>query len=130
MKKILNNKGFTLVELLAVLVILVAIMGIAIPTISSSLERTKSKQNDARKEIIESAAEQYVTDNKNAVYAKLEQLGVNSCYVRISKLSDYLSSDEMKGADSEDWRINFVVFTKPNDFQFRDSISALSPCVE
>ena len=68
MKIELNNKGFTLIELLAALVILVAIMGIAIPSISSSLERTKNKQNDARYKIIESAAEQYVTEHKNSVY--------------------------------------------------------------
>ena len=37
----LNNKGFTLIELLAVLVILVVIMSIAIPSITSSVERNK-----------------------------------------------------------------------------------------
>ena len=58
MKK-LNNKGFTLVELLAVLVILIAIMSIAIPSISSSLERSKSKQDTAKQKILESAAELY-----------------------------------------------------------------------
>ena len=63
MKKRLNQKGFTLVELLAVLVILITIMGIAIPTISSSLERTKAKQNQARYKVLETTAEMYVTDN-------------------------------------------------------------------
>ena len=53
----LNDKGFTLVELLAALVILTAIMGIAIPSISSSLERTKEKQNAARVKVLESAPE-------------------------------------------------------------------------
>lgn len=59
MKK-LNKKGFTLVELLVVIVILVIIMSIAIPSITSSLDRSKAKQRDAKVELIESAAEIYV----------------------------------------------------------------------
>ena len=116
MNKRLDNKGFTLVELLAVLVILVAIMGIAIPSISSSLERTKDKQNKARYTIIESAAEQYVTDHKNVVYSKL---GSNtSCYIKISKLGDYLTADEMKDANDTDLSGYYVVFTKPITYKF------------
>ena len=42
----MNNKGFTLIELLAVLVILVVIMSIAIPSITSSVERSKAKQRN------------------------------------------------------------------------------------
>lgn len=59
MKK-LNKKGFTLVELLVVIVILVIIMSIAIPSITSSLDRSKAKQRDAKVKLIESAAEIYV----------------------------------------------------------------------
>lgn len=118
MKKILNNKGFTLVELLAVLVILVAIMGIAIPTISSSLERTRAKQDEARKEIIESAAEQYVTDNKNAVYGKLD--GSGKCKIQIAKLDEYLSAEEMKSSDDVDWSDKYVVFTKPSSYEYSE----------
>ena len=58
MKK-LNKKGFTLVELLVVIVILVIIMSIAIPSITSSLDRSKAKQRDAKVKLIESAAEIY-----------------------------------------------------------------------
>ena len=81
MKKKLNNRGFTLIELLAAWVILTAIMGIAIPSISSSLERTKEKQNKSRIKVLEAAAELYVTDHKNAIYNKL---GTNdSCYINL-----------------------------------------------
>ena len=50
----LNNKGFTLIELLAVIVLLIAISAIAIPSITASIERSKDKQDDAKKRIIES----------------------------------------------------------------------------
>lgn len=113
MNKKLNKKGFTLVELLAVIVILVAIMGIAIPTISSSLERTKERQNQSRYKIIETAAEEFVTDNKNNVYKQLNENGANSCYIGISELNEYLSSDEMQDADGNLMK-GFISFSRPN----------------
>lgn len=68
MKKMkLNKKGFTLVELLAVLVILVVIMTIAIPSVASSIERSKNKQKNAKIELIESAAEIYLDRYKNSI---------------------------------------------------------------
>lgn len=65
--KRLNRKGFTLVELLVVLVILVVIMAIAIPSVTSSMERSKQKQYDSKIELLESAAEIYVDRHKNSV---------------------------------------------------------------
>ena len=97
MKK-LNNKGFTLIELLAVLVILIAIMSIAIPSISSSLDRTKDKQSSAKKKIIESAAELYVTDHKNNIPTS------GTCYISVETLTkgNHLSSDELKYSDGKE----------------------------
>ena len=62
----LNKKGFTLVEVLVVLVILVIIMSIAIPSVTSSIERSKQKQKDTKIELVISAAELYVDRHKNS----------------------------------------------------------------
>ena len=51
--KRLNKKGFTLVELLVVIVILGVIMSIAIPSITSSIERSKDKQKTQIIKLIE-----------------------------------------------------------------------------
>ena len=59
MKK-MNRKGFTLIELLAVLVILVVIMAIAIPNVTSSIERSKDKEKNMKIKLIESEAELYI----------------------------------------------------------------------
>lgn len=93
MKK-LNNKGFTLVELLAVLVILVAIMSIAIPSISSSLERSKGKQEESKHKILESAAELYVTDHRNSITK-------SSCVITLETLlnENYIDADATKDSD-------------------------------
>ena len=52
----LNNKGFSLVELLAVMVILAIILTIAIPSITSSLARSEKKQLEAQKQNIVASA--------------------------------------------------------------------------
>ena len=74
----LNNKGFTLVELLAVLVILIAISSIAIPTISSSLDRSKNKQTQSKNKLLISAAELYVTDHRNNIN--------DNCFISVQTL--------------------------------------------
>ena len=65
--KRLNKKGFTLVELLVVIVILGVIMSIAIPSITSSIERSKDKQKTQIIKLIVSAGELYVDKHKNTV---------------------------------------------------------------
>lgn len=65
--KRLNKKGFTLVELLVVIVILGVIMSIAIPSITSSIERSKDKQKTQIINLIVSAGELYVDKHKNTV---------------------------------------------------------------
>ena len=95
MKK-LNNKGFTLVELLAVLVILVAIMSIAIPSISSSLERSKAKQEESKHRILESAAELYVTDHRNNITKP-------KCVITLETLynENYIDEEATKDSDGK-----------------------------
>lgn len=123
----MDNKGFTLVELLAVLVILIAIMGIAIPTISSSLERTKAKQNESRYKVLESAAELYVTDHKNAIYDNLNNNTKESCVIQIKNLN-YLSEDEMKDADGNNLSGYYIIFTRPNNYQYSTTSDGYIPC--
>ena len=111
-----NNKGFTLIELLAALVILTAIMSIAIPSISSSLERTKVKQDDTKKRILESAAELYVTDHKNTIYQNLKNKKTNSCYITLNLL-DTLEENK-KNSDGGDLGGVVVFSKKDNTYQY------------
>ena len=121
--KSLNNKGFTLVELLAVLVILAAIMGIAIPSITSSMERTKEKQNEEKKAMLESFAELYVADHKNAIY---NNLGTSTeCHISISTLKNegYLTSDADKDTDGNPFN-GYIIFKKTeNSYRYSENPS-------
>ena len=106
-----SNKGFKLIELLAALVILTAIMSIAIPSISSSLERTKGKQDETKQKILESSAELYVTDHKNAIYQNLKNNRKTSCYITL----DLLDTLEENKKDSDGNDLGGVIVFSRND---------------
>ena len=126
---IMNSKGFTLVELLAVLIILSVIMGIAIPTITSSMERTKSKQNDQKYRMLESYAEIYVTDHKNEVYRSS-----STCCINFDMLSEYLPDDALLDANGK--TINgYILFTRPTSsssakYEFKTGSCSVKSCDE
>ena len=94
MKKI-NNKGFTLVELLAVVVIMLAISVIAISSITSAIERNKARQNEAKKKAIVSYAELYYEEHKNTSDA-------SGCIQVIDLYNEGIVTEaEIKDADEE-----------------------------
>ena len=94
MKK-LNNRGFTLIEVLAVIVILVIIVAIAIPNISASLDRQTCKTTVNKAKLIESAAQFYVSDNRNNI---IKNMGSeDKCVITTKELEGkYFNSDESK----------------------------------
>lgn len=73
MNKVVNNKGFTLVELLAVLVMLVSISLVAVGGISASLERRDEKELKEQQELAIGAAKIYFSLN-NVQCVKIQTL--------------------------------------------------------
>ena len=124
----MNNKGFTLVELIAVLVILTVIMTIALPSISSSMERTKVKQDNQKKAMLVSYSEMYVTDHKNAIYNRMGTS--DSCYITVSMLIDggYLTDDASKDASGNAFT-GYIIFKKPGSYEYKDSKGSLISCM-
>ena len=59
------KKGFTLVELIGVVIILALIALLAFPPILNSIRKTKTELSDASKEILYNAASLYVSENLN-----------------------------------------------------------------
>ena len=60
----LNNKGFTLVELLGVVVILATITAIMVPSVNHLIDRNKEDNYNSLKNGIVRAAKIYVSDNR------------------------------------------------------------------
>ena len=125
-----NNKGFTLIELLAVLVILTTIMSIALPSISSSLERSKVKQDDARKKVLESYGELYVTAHKNLIYNHLHEStpAAEKCKIYLSSLG--ATSDELKDSNGNPFDSNACIeltwSSATYDFKYNDNCSSIT----
>lgn len=90
MKKI-NIKGFTLVELLAVVALLAIISIVVVSTLINQFTDVKSKLNEGQVDLIKSGAKSYVNDNVDN-YPK--KVGNNYC-VRLNTLikEGYLSDD-------------------------------------
>lgn len=88
-----NKKGFTLVELLAVLVIMALLMTLAFPNFSSLTSKAKSNYDSSTKVLLRSAAKMYVSNNRQEVD---EYLKSNTKYcLPVGKLIayEYLDSD-------------------------------------
>lgn len=98
--KRLNKKGFTLVELLVVLVIIVVIMSIAIPSITSSLERSKEKQRAAIEKLVISAGELYIDRYKNS-YSSCNSSSVCKISIKTLISDNLLSKEESKDPFNE-----------------------------
>ena len=107
MKKILNNKkGFTLVELLAVIVIMAILLMIAIPSISSILYDSRSKLYVQDASTYVTAAKQLVTDQTFTIddYD-------TTYYIHINNLTD---QSKIRSPFSE-WLDAYVVVTLNED---------------
>ena len=89
------KRGFTLVELLGVIVILGLIAMIAIPTINSALNSSRERAYNEQINTIEDTARTYMS--KNSLKLPDQTTGNNcSLSVGVLKQSGLLSSDDIK----------------------------------
>ena len=119
----MNKKGFTLVELLAVLVILLTILLIAIPSITSSVERNKENALKKKHDLIEAATESYVNLYKNDF--NYNSFISGSCKIYISKLKEkgLLTEEDLKNINNEEIK-GYVKYEKESNkyvFESTDS---------
>ena len=61
----MNEKGFSLVELIAVLVVLSIILLVSLPAILNVMKKTKSTMDNATQELLFANAQSYITDTED-----------------------------------------------------------------
>ncbi len=88
-----NKKGFTLVELLAVIVLLGVLIAIAVPSVLGISKKIKENMYEAKVKTVEVAAEAWIDDNKN------------SCKTLKDKNIEFLISAGYLKADDKDGKI-------------------------
>ena len=90
----INKKGFSLVELLAVIVLIGVLFGIAVPSYSKYIEKTKEAKCETEKKAVLDATKTYIT---NSIYKNHVIDGEKTVQSLIDE--NYLSNDYSKYKD-------------------------------
>ncbi len=145
-KKLINQKGITLIELIAVILIIGIVAAVGVPTVFNQIENAKEKQDAANIAIMHEALERYATFNKT--YPQLNNditAGIVNDYVNgladnevlleylFKALTDmetwilgkpYLRADfPQVDSNGTPWLVNVIPFDEANNIYAIDSIS-------
>lgn len=113
----INKKGFTLVELLAVIGILGIIMIIAVPASLSTSTKVKEKMLKTKIDLIDKSAVLWAQDNRRCFSTGCNNCSGNVCTVTLKFLADenYLDYDEdqkiINPVDKSDISLKTVTIT-------------------
>ena len=99
------KRGFTLVELLAVMILLGVVSLIAIPSIGKILNRSREKARESTKNELIKAAKEYYADN----IRELPDDGSHKC-LSVSEIeeSGYISNDDIVDPTTEEKLTGYV----------------------
>ena len=107
----MNNKGFTLVELIATIVILALVMGIASYAITGLITSSKQKNYDLLVTSVKDAAESYYNEYK---YYKNEVCATPVGGTYTVTLGDLVNVGHLKG-NSKDENDKYTIINPMND---------------
>ncbi|MDD2377363.1 MAG: prepilin-type N-terminal cleavage/methylation domain-containing protein [Bacilli bacterium] len=109
-----KNNGFTLIELIGVIVLIVIILSIAVPSVVEILKNANDSKGKELANMIELAAETYVEQNRD-LFSNLTEVGSKE-FIKVRTLieNDYIEN-EIKGVDDEDISNYTVIATVGND---------------
>ena len=101
----MNNKGFTLVELLAVIIILSGMSLVVVGSISSSLIKRDQKECEEQIELAKNAAKIYFSLNEDINSVTVLELK-NNDYFNANKKVDRLNDDSTVTYDNNGYTFN------------------------
>ena len=104
----MNKKGFTLVELIAIVAILAMITALAVPNITKEVTANETQQNKVKNETIENAAKVYASK----YYADRLVMKNNNCNIEFDfddmEKDGIISTKDLECSASSKIGINFV----------------------
>lgn len=105
-----NNRGLTLVELIATLIVLSIVALIAIPNIKESLDEAKQGIKETQLDSIVSSAKAWANDNINHLPTKNNEV----IYVFLKELQSggYIDSEIFKNTEGDKYNDNIFVLIK------------------
>lgn len=95
--KILDNKGFTLLEMMSVLILLIIILLVAVPNITKTIKKDKVNQLAKYEETVCNAASAYIEEEGSDLTEISGDILISENYV-----ADNLTNPETKKNVSED----------------------------
>ena len=124
----MNKRGFTLVELMAVLILLAVLIGVSVAGIIAARDKSNQSLDKATTNLIITAAKKYVADDPDNIFKE----GRNAC-LRVGKLVDenYLQ-DPIVPDGNEDKNIdikNKYIFIELEGTEYTYSIVSQNQCL-
>ena len=120
----MKKKGFTLVELLAVLVVLAIISTIAFPIVSDVIDNSEEKAAEQQDKAILDAVKKWVVDNSNLLVQvdENDEMKNIDCYVTIERLKEEGYLENVNIADPVDEldlnKIVYAIEYKSNQYKY------------
>lgn len=112
LKKIWNKEdGFTLVELLGVIVILGLIIAIAVPALGNIMTKAEKNTADAQEGLVIDAAQLYFVEPENDANEVTVKTLKDAGFLQVDKTSDLKDTDKV--TKSEDGVFEFVPTSAP-----------------
>ena len=123
----MNNKGFTLIELILVITLLGIIALIAVPTITGILNDSKQEVSKDQEKIIINAAKTYMVNNST-------KLPTEKCYVSLETLNSegILPKKDIKDPGNKNNTLNgYVIITFENNkykYEYTSNPNEINVC--
>lgn len=110
----MNKKGFTLVEIMAVLIVMGVLLAVTVPSVFNSIDRKKNKEHDDIVKEIEEAAELYITQNEDVKNFFDSTNNINISYdILVSE--ELINGNQLDPKTKEKWNRNSYVNVVKDD---------------
>lgn len=101
-----SNKGFTLVELLAVVVVIAILLGVSIAAVTRFIDRAREEEKSSQEKTLTMAAENYLQENRGMLPKSIGETSI--IMASVLKSNKYITED-LKNSKKESCMANSYV---------------------